>query len=81
MGVFVGHDHDNDYVGYLYGIALGYGRHTGANYPYREMCRGARIFRMYEGKRNFDTWVRLENYRVIDWKTVHFPSSFLQQEK
>jgi len=29
---------------------------------------------------NMDTWVRLGNYRVIDWKTIHFPSSFLQQE-
>ena len=31
MGVFVGHDHDNDFIGIDKGIALGYGRVTGAD--------------------------------------------------
>ena len=37
MGVFVGHDHDNDFIGIDKGIALGYGRVTGAD-AYGEMC-------------------------------------------
>ncbi len=38
MGVFVGHDHDNDFIGIDKGIALGYGRVTGAD-AYGELTR------------------------------------------
>ena len=34
MGVFVGHDHDNDYVVAEKGIALGYGRFSGDDTTY-----------------------------------------------
>ncbi|PLT47574.1 metallophosphoesterase family protein [Paenibacillus sp. FSL W8-1187] len=60
-GVFVGHDHINDYVGELHGISLGYGRATGyATYGKEGFPRGARVIRLTEGRRDFDSWLRLE---------------------
>ncbi|MDO4757529.1 MAG: PA14 domain-containing protein, partial [Parabacteroides sp.] len=56
MGIFVGHDHDNDYVGLQNGIALAYGRVSGFN-AYGDLTRGARIVELTEGKRQFDTWI------------------------
>lgn len=56
MGLFVGHDHDNDYIGLQNGIALAYGRVSGFN-AYGDLPRGARIVELTEGKRQFDTWV------------------------
>lgn len=70
MGVFVGHDHDNDYIGQQYGIALAYGRVTGAN-AYGEMERGARIIELYEGKRQFDTWISTPSGRSLAY---YYPS-------
>jgi len=54
MGTFVGHDHDNDYCGTLYGIRLCYGRVTGYN-TYGSLQRGARIIEFREGVRSFET--------------------------
>jgi predicted phosphodiesterase len=56
MGTFVGHDHDNDYCGTLHGIRLCYGRVTGYN-CYGKLRRGARVIRLYEGTRDFDSWI------------------------
>ncbi|MCD9023562.1 metallophosphoesterase family protein [Cohnella silvisoli] len=58
IGTFAGHDHDNDYVGDLHGIRLCYGRVTG-NGTYGELERGARVISLYEGKREFDTWIEV----------------------
>jgi predicted phosphodiesterase len=56
MGVFVGHDHVNDFEGDLYGVRLCYGRATGYNTYGREgFSRGARIIQLKEGKRSFET--------------------------
>lgn len=56
MGIFNGHDHDNDCIGMLKGIAMGYGRVTGADAG-SSLERGGRIIQLYEGQRRFDTWV------------------------
>lgn len=56
MGLFVGHDHDNDYIGQSNGIALAYGRVSGFN-AYGDFTRGARIIELKEGDRSFDTWI------------------------
>ena len=56
MGVFTGHDHDNDFIGMEYGIALAYGRVTGAD-AYGSLERGSRIIELYEGKSKFDSWI------------------------
>lgn len=56
MGVFAGHDHDNDFIGLKNEIALAYGRVTGAD-AYGQLERGARIIQLYEGQKKFDTWI------------------------
>ena len=57
MGVFVGHDHDNDYIGIEKNIALAFGRTSGAD-AYGKLERGSRIIVMYEDQLKFDTWIR-----------------------
>lgn len=56
MGVFVGHDHDNDIIGVEYGIALAYGRVSGFD-AYGSLERGGRVIDLYEGTSQFDTWI------------------------
>ena len=57
MGMFVGHDHSNDFVGQRAGICLAYGRQSGvmANSPSAPM--GTRIVELTEGRRAFRTWI------------------------
>jgi hypothetical protein len=75
MGAFCGHDHVNDYEGTLHGIRLGYGRATGfGEYGRKGFPRGARVFRLREGERQFETWVRVEGGRVVR-PPVHRPRS------
>lgn len=57
MGTFVGHDHDNDFIGTHYQIALAYGRVTGTD-AYGDLERGMRVIELKENERSFDTWVR-----------------------
>lgn len=56
MGAFVGHEHNNNYIGYLGGIALGFGQTSGRQ-VYGERGAGARVFELYEGERKFDSWI------------------------
>ncbi|BAX79982.1 metallophosphoesterase [Labilibaculum antarcticum] len=70
IGVFVGHDHDNNYVGIHHGIGLGYGQKTGYE-AYGQLEPGARIIVMQEGYFSYDTWIRTEN--GVKYK-YYFPS-------
>ncbi|WP_053983323.1 metallophosphoesterase family protein [Niameybacter massiliensis] len=74
-GVFVGHDHINDFYGEMYGITLGYGRATGYNtYGQEDFLRGARIFILDENNtESFETYVRLSDGTVIDNPSMHLP--------
>ncbi len=74
-GVFVGHDHVNDYWGRLYGIALGYGRATGFNtYGAQDYPRGCRLFTFQEGDtEGFQTYERLEHGIVVDDPWIQHP--------
>ena len=77
MGVFAGHDHVNDYVGSLHGVALGYGRKTGLSvYGPAPLERGGRVIVLHEGKKTFDTWIRTESGRQET--PISFPSHFEQ---
>lgn len=59
LGVFVGHDHNNDFVGTAANISLGYGRKTGYASAYHEILeRGARVIELYENEKKFDTHIR-----------------------
>lgn len=71
MGTFVGHDHDNDFRGSLHGIQLCYGRST--QYTLTEGFQtGARVIRLHEGEREFDTWIRTSDGEVAE-EPVHEP--------
>ncbi|MDD3789206.1 MAG: metallophosphoesterase family protein [Petrimonas sp.] len=59
MGTFVGHDHVNDYIVNYHAIALAYGQFTGWRTTYVPQMNGARVVVLKEGKREFDTWLRL----------------------
>lgn len=74
MGVFVGHDHVNDYVVDWNGILLGYGRYTGGATVYNDIPggNGARVIELTEGERTINTWVRIADGKVIN--TVNYPA-------
>jgi hypothetical protein len=62
MGVFVGHDHVNDFEGGLCGVTLAYGRQSGyASYGRDGFSRGARVIRLREGERRFESWIRCDD--------------------
>lgn len=72
IGVFVGHNHTNDYIGLNHGIALAYGRWSGSNTTYggRYITHGARIIELSnDGGRSFRTWIREGRIRERDGKT------------
>ncbi|MDD4189966.1 MAG: metallophosphoesterase family protein [Mangrovibacterium sp.] len=56
MGMFTGHDHNNNYAGVLYDICMAYGNVTGRQ-CYGKIGRGARVIELHENARKFDTWI------------------------
>ena len=74
MGVFVGHDHVNDYVVDWRGILFGYGRFTGGATVYHDIPEGngARIIELTEGSRTIKTWIRIKDGKVIN--EVNYPA-------
>lgn len=77
MGIFAGHDHDNDFLGINKGIALGYGRVTGTD-AYGKLPRGARIIELYENLFKFDTWITTPAGREA---TYYYPSGLNSEEE
>ena len=59
MGVFVGHSHNDNYIGVEHNIALAFGEVTGAD-GYGQLERGSRIIELHESKFSFDTWIRIK---------------------
>lgn len=78
MGIFVGHDHNNNYIGCLRGIALAYGESTGRQ-CYGTVGKGARVIELYEGQRKFDTWI-LKMYEADRDKDIWFPASATERQ-
>lgn len=77
MGAFVGHDHDNDYLGINKGILLAFGRVTGKD-AYGDLKRGARIIELYEGQRKFNTWITTPDGREAIY---YYPSGLNSEEE
>lgn len=78
MGIFVGHDHDNDYAVMWKDILLAYGRYTGGNTVYNHLPNGARVIVLKEGKRTFNTWIRLAGGQVVN--KASYPDSFTKED-
>lgn len=57
MGCFVGHDHNNNYIGIYKNVALAYGQSSGYS-GYGKIGKGARIIELQDGKYGFNTWIR-----------------------
>ena len=78
LGVFVGHDHVNDYAVSWKGILLCYGRFTGGKTVYHDMPggNGARVIELTEGVRQFRSWIRLKDGKVINEFT--YPSEWIK---
>lgn len=64
-GVFVGHDHDSDFVACYKGIALCYGRFSGSDTVYNNIPRGARFIELKAGTSEFSTWMRDDQGRML----------------
>lgn len=77
MGMFVGHDHVNDYIATLYNVALAYGRGSGGTNTYGDKTPGSRIIVLKEGKREFDTWIREKDNKEKIFECT-YPTSFLK---
>ena len=77
MGIFVGHDHDNDYAIMYKDVLLAYGRYTGGNTVYNNLPNGARIILLQECKRSFETYIH-SAYTDKEY-TVTYPDSFLKK--
>lgn len=79
QGVFVGHDHDDDYAVYRKGILLAYGRYTGGKTVYNNLAggNGARVIELTEGEKGFKTWIRLKDGKIIN--TIDFPADFVRK--
>lgn len=78
LGVFVGHDHDDDYAVFWKGILLAYGRYTGGDTVYNNLTNGARIIELKEGENSFDTYIRLKGGEIVNKVTC--PSDFIKKK-
>jgi hypothetical protein len=77
MGILVGHDHVNDYIGLYQGIALAFGRWSGSKTTYggEHMTHGARIVELSsDGGRSFATWIRQRGGKTF--YSVQVPGDF-----
>ena len=74
-GVFVGHDHDNDYAVYWQGILLAYGRFSGGPTEYNHLPNGARIIELDEASGKYATWIRTK--KGVEQYTI-FPDSYVK---
>lgn len=80
MGVFCGHDHDNDYAVNHFGVLLAYGRFSGGNTEYNDLDgNGARVIELSQGERTIHTWVRLRT-GAIQQNTI-FPKDYIKADK
>ncbi len=74
MGVFCGHDHDNDYSLMYYNVMLAHGRYSGGNTEYNHLRNGARVIELYENKRVFDTWIHERDGKILS--RTSYPSDY-----
>lgn len=80
MGTFVGHDHDNDYIGTYYGIVLAYGRYSGGKTVYNNLgSNGCRVIELTQDKREFTSYIRLLGGEKLF--PVKYPDTFISAKK
>jgi hypothetical protein len=78
IGIFTGHDHDNDFIGLENGIAMAYGRVGGAD-AYGSLERGGRIIELDESQPGtFTTWIRTPTKEEFAY---YYPSGITKQQE
>lgn len=77
MGVFTGHDHDNDYIGEWKGIALAFGRVSGLD-AYGSFERGGRVIELRENDFGFTSWIRSASGTEM---VYHYPNHDLYPDE
>ena len=75
LGVFAGHDHDNDYALDYFGICLCYGRFSGCSNVYNHLPNGGRVIILKEGERSFSSYIRQRNGEKVQPYT--YPDDFV----
>lgn len=76
-GVFVGHDHDNDFaIGYQ-GVLLAYGRFTGGPTEYIHIPNGARVIELTKNSSSFKSWIRTSSTNIEQITT--FPDDYVKK--
>jgi hypothetical protein len=86
MGMFVGHDHMNDFIGEHHNIALGYGRCSGMN-SYGHLKTGARVIELVQDRFQFNSWIATPSRTEFIYhypggqQTQHHPEDLLQAIK
>lgn len=79
VGMFCGHDHDNDFATVYQGVLLAYGRYSGGDTEYNHLGQsGARMIELKEGSRDLRTWIRLADGTVE--QEMSFPSDFKKKK-
>lgn len=79
MGTFVGHDHNNDYIGNWHDIYLAYGRFSGGKTVYNDLGKnGCRVIELFEGERVFTTYIRLLGGETLH--KVYYPTTFEKKD-
>jgi len=75
MGVYCGHDHNNDYYGVYHNITLAYGRKTGygAYGPPPGWLRGARVIELSQNPFRITSWIRQEDGTLVLDQPLHKP--------
>lgn len=78
LGVFCGHDHDNDFSTAYCDILLAYGRYSGGDTVYNHLKpSGARVIELTEGSRGLRTWIRLADGSVIN--ETSYPADYIKK--
>lgn len=78
VGIFSGHDHDNDFATSYMGVFLAYGRYSGGNTVYNHLKpSGARVIELTEGSRDIHTWLRLADGTKEQETT--FPADYIKK--
>lgn len=78
QAVFVGHDHNSDFVTYWKKMFFIYGRFSGCDNVYNDLKpNGARVIELTEGKDGFRSWIRLYGGEII--QDLNYPDSFVKK--
>lgn len=75
MGIFVGHDHNNDYAVMYKDVLLAYGRYSGGNTAYNDIANGCRIIELQQDERKFESYIRLGNDEIES--KITYPETFV----